>query len=116
MSDLHKTGITSLLIWFDPKLKYISQNPIAFRQQIDNKKAQICWFELLKVGAGNEIRTRDPDLGKVVLYQLSYSRLSAFAVWMRIISDFVIKSSIFAKKFKSKQNLFFLITILNNNL
>jgi hypothetical protein len=26
-------------------------------------------------GAGNEIRTRDPDLGKVVLYQLSYSRI-----------------------------------------
>jgi hypothetical protein len=25
--------------------------------------------------AGDEIRTRDPDLGKVVLYQLSYSRL-----------------------------------------
>ncbi len=25
-------------------------------------------------GAGNEIRTRDPNLGKVVLYQLSYSR------------------------------------------
>ena len=23
---------------------------------------------------GNEIRTRDPNLGKVVLYQLSYSR------------------------------------------
>ena len=28
----------------------------------------------LKYGAGNETRTRDPDLGKVVLYQLSYSR------------------------------------------
>ena len=28
-----------------------------------------------KTGAGNETRTRDPDLGKVVLYQLSYSRL-----------------------------------------
>ena len=28
-----------------------------------------------KIGAGNEIRTRDPDLGKVVLYQLSYSRV-----------------------------------------
>ena len=28
-----------------------------------------------KNGAGNEARTRDPDLGKVVLYQLSYSRL-----------------------------------------
>jgi hypothetical protein len=28
----------------------------------------------LVFGAGNEIRTRDPNLGKVVLYQLSYSR------------------------------------------
>ena len=27
-------------------------------------------------GAGNETRTRDPDLGKVVLYQLSYSRVT----------------------------------------
>ena len=31
---------------------------------------------LTKFGAGNETRTRDPDLGKVVLYQLSYSRLA----------------------------------------
>ncbi len=31
-------------------------------------------FPLLETGAGNETRTRDPDLGKVVLYQLSYSR------------------------------------------
>ena len=29
---------------------------------------------LSETGAGNETRTRDPDLGKVVLYQLSYSR------------------------------------------
>src|SRR5699024_3937789 len=29
-----------------------------------------------RVGAGNETRTRHPDLGKVVLYQLSYSRIS----------------------------------------
>src|SRR5262245_31206011 len=28
-----------------------------------------------RIGAGNETRTRDPDLGKVVLYQLSYSRV-----------------------------------------
>jgi hypothetical protein len=28
----------------------------------------------VEYGAGNETRTRDPDLGKVVLYQLSYSR------------------------------------------
>jgi hypothetical protein len=27
-------------------------------------------------GAGNGIRTRDPNLGKVVLYQLSYSRIA----------------------------------------
>ena len=27
-----------------------------------------------KNGAGNEIRTRDLNLGKVALYQLSYSR------------------------------------------
>jgi hypothetical protein len=25
-------------------------------------------------GAGNETRTRDPQLGKLMLYQLSYSR------------------------------------------
>ena len=31
----------------------------------------------VKSGAGNETRTRDPDLGKVVLYQLSYSRINA---------------------------------------
>ena len=27
------------------------------------------------LGAGNGTRTRDPNLGKVVLYQLSYSRV-----------------------------------------
>ena len=30
-------------------------------------------------GAVNETRTRDPDLGKVVLYQLSYYRITAWA-------------------------------------
>ena len=30
-------------------------------------------------GAGDEIRTRDIYLGKVVLYQLSYSRVTALA-------------------------------------
>ena len=36
-----------------------------------------------QIGAGNEARTRDPDLGKVVLYQLSYSRLGVvtFKFW-----------------------------------
>ncbi len=36
------------------------QNPVEFCRSIS--------------GAGNETQTRDPDLGKVVLYQLSYSR------------------------------------------
>ena len=30
-----------------------------------------------KTGAGNETRTRDLNLGKVALYQLSYSRVEA---------------------------------------
>jgi hypothetical protein len=31
-------------------------------------------------GAGNEARTRDLNLGKVALYQLSYSRVASRAV------------------------------------
>ena len=38
------------------------------------KNHSIEWL-FLELGAGNETRTRDPDLGKVVLYQLSYSRV-----------------------------------------
>ena len=34
------------------------------------------YFKFLSLsGAENETRTRDPDLGKVVLYQLSYFRV-----------------------------------------
>ena len=58
--------------------------------------------------AKDEIRTRDPDLGKVVLYQLSYSRIRMFvaSLWMRIIRIFDTASSIFAKKIQ--KNAFFL--------
>ena len=38
-----------------------------------------------KFGAGNEIRTRDPDLGKVVLYQLSYSRAIEFSIMFSLV-------------------------------
>ena len=31
-----------------------------------------------KIGAGNEVRTRDLNLGKVALYQLSYSRKALY--------------------------------------
>ncbi|CAI8931792.1 hypothetical protein EMIT0P176_50115 [Pseudomonas sp. IT-P176] len=40
----------------------------------DQQKRHSLSGALVKFGAGNETRTRDPDLGKVVLYQLSYSR------------------------------------------
>ena len=41
--------------------------------RIADKKAPVA-SEAWLFGAGNETRTRDPNLGKVVLYQLSYSR------------------------------------------
>ena len=34
-------------------------------------------------GAGNEARTRDINLGKVALYQLSYSRIEEFEILLR---------------------------------
>jgi hypothetical protein len=33
-----------------------------------------CRYKVFFYGAGNEIRTRDTKLGKLVLYQLSYAR------------------------------------------
>ena len=33
-----------------------------------------------KSGAGDEIRTRDPQLGRLMLYQLSYTRPKSFPV------------------------------------
>ncbi len=46
---------------------------------------RMTWLWIIKFGlsknfgAGNETRTRDPDLGKVVLYQLSYSRITCIS-------------------------------------
>src|SRR5438270_11760471 len=52
---------------------------------------------LLEFGAGNETRTRDPDLGKVVLYQLSYSRASRqlygmFGRWQLSVNELAARS------------------------
>ena len=44
------------------------------------------WTYQPGVGAKNGTRTRDPDLGKVVLYQLSYFRIWSF--FSRIIISF----------------------------
>jgi hypothetical protein len=35
-------------------------------------------------GAGDGIRTRDINLGKVALYQLSYSRLTGLTIFQRV--------------------------------
>ena len=52
--------------------------PVSSRpSRLCQAKHQIALFApdiVKKFGAGNETRTRDPNLGKVVLYQLSYSR------------------------------------------
>ena len=37
--------------------------------------ATLPFRQRIKVGASNEVRTRDLDLGKVALYQLSYTRI-----------------------------------------
>jgi hypothetical protein len=43
-------------------------------QSLKISKGQNQKFVLLKSGAGDEIRTRDPQLGRLMLYQLSYTR------------------------------------------
>ena len=49
---------------------------------------------LKKNGAGNRIRTGDPDLGKVVLYQLSYSRYIPLVegLWLTFTAYFVTRA------------------------
>ena len=39
---------------------------------------------VMKTGAGDEIRTRDPQLGRLMLYQLSYTRPKISNCEMRI--------------------------------
>ncbi len=43
-------------------------------RRLDQETKKAAFGAAWKIGAGNGIRTRDPNLGKVVLYQLSYSR------------------------------------------
>ena len=50
------------------------------RDTLIKKPRQITGARYRMFGAGNQIRTGDPNLGKVVLYQLSYSRKSQCAI------------------------------------
>ena len=55
-----------VLCWGYEKLPLPSHLPPGIRRI--SRKSQ--WMP----GAGNGVRTRDPELGKLVLYQLSYTR------------------------------------------
>ena len=45
----------------------------------------------IKIGAANEARTRDPQLGKLMLYQLSYYRMPFDKAKLRRFFDFATK-------------------------
>ena len=45
-------------------------------EEFKGKKKSPLGDLLILSGAGNEVRTRDPNHGKVMLYQLSYSRIT----------------------------------------
>ena len=69
-------------------------------QEAETKKPGLSGRVFLESGAGNEIRTRDPNLGKVVLYQLSYSRWSMRGIALqrlRILPIGPAPSTIFMK-------------------
>src|SRR5258706_9674664 len=52
-------------------IRQASQLARSLVQNLNQDKRQLVWYEL---GAGDEIRTRDPQLGRLMLYQLSYTR------------------------------------------
>ena len=44
-------------------------------------KSQVVWLFKKKKRAGDGTQTRDPQLGRLMLYQLSYSRFYFFLHW-----------------------------------
>jgi hypothetical protein len=69
-------------------------------------------LERLKNRARNETRTRDPDLGKVVLYQLSYSRSKTVR---NINNSLIITLKAFANIGKIFNSQFILRNILSSS-
>ena len=53
---------------------------VSFPSRVNKKKQPLHFCKLLISRAENETRTRDPNLGKVVLYQLSYFRMACFSI------------------------------------
>ena len=68
----HKIQITLRIFFIE--LNHKGRRNFQKYNKINKKKALIFRLGPFKFGAGNETRTRDPNLGKVMLYQLSYSR------------------------------------------
>ena len=67
---------------------------------------------ILYFGAEDEARTRDPNLGKVVLYQLSYFRV-VFSLTDCKGTHFFFTSKLFRKNFQKKcKNLRFSVFLL----
>ena len=57
-------------------------------------------------GAGDGIRTRDIDLGKVALYQLSYSRTGGTDTYFRVVRGLLSNRIPFRYKMSLKEGLF----------
>ena len=56
--------------------------------------------------AENETRTRDPNLGKVVLYQLSYFRSTLAIHWKHLFPNCECKGSVFSETSKTYPHFF----------
>ena len=51
--------------------------PLTYAVQV-RRSPKLSYIPLFFSGAGNEVRTRDIQLGRLTLYQLSYSRIALF--------------------------------------
>ena len=51
-------------------------------------------------GADNGVRTRDPHLGKVVLYQLSHVRIA----WNILLESFEVRKALFSCRLKDPEH------------
>jgi hypothetical protein len=62
-----------------PPRRYLEYRSLHTACQVDANRGRMALLAKKKAGAGNETRTRDHYLGKVVLYQLSYARSTMVA-------------------------------------
>ena len=79
--DGNRTHVTSLEGW---------SSTIELHPRIS--KHQRLWFQ--DCGAVDEIRTRDLNLGKVALYQLSYYRVKQMWCGRRDLNSYVVRHQI----------------------